>query len=262
MYGAVEDRNDSDTKRAMARRQLPLFVTKAVAARLASIDTEALTRTFLAGIETATSARWDAAVARAAALPGDVRPEKIRALSASFARELGALGAAAGMAAAAPAVGTTATLLATTVELSWFTARAGDLILTIAALHGRPTPTIEERRAWVLAVLIFGSTARQGLTGVANQMGAGLNEVTPTRLSLATLRATNGAMSRLVVRRYGARRGAIALGTALPLGIGAVVGGGANYLAIRKLAAQADSFFARLPYSAIDTTSIEVAGSL
>jgi hypothetical protein len=237
-------------------------VANNLSARLASIDTEALTKTILAGVETATSARWDAAVARAAALSGDVRPEKIRSLSDSFARELGVVGAAAGMAAAAPAVGTAATLMATTLELSWFTARAGDLILTIAALHGRPSPTIEERRAWVLAVLIFGSTARQGLTGVANQMGAGLGEVTPTRMSIATLRATNGAMSRLVVRRYGTRRGAVALGTALPLGVGAVVGASANYLAIRKLATQADSFFARLPYSSIDTTSVEIAGTL
>lgn len=246
----------------MVRRWRTRDVAKGLTARLGSIDAEALAKMLMAGVETATSARWDAAVARAASLPGDVRPEKIRALSASFARELGAVGAAAGMAAATPAVGTAATLMTAMVELSWFTARAGDLILTIAALHGRPTPTVDERRAWVLALLIFGRTARQGMTGVANEMGAGLSDLTPTRLSIATLRATNGAMSRLLVRGYGARRGAIALGTALPLGVGAVVGGSANFVAIRKLAAQADSFFARLPYSSIDATSIEVAGTL
>ncbi|MCX6542096.1 MAG: hypothetical protein NTX77_10920, partial [Actinobacteria bacterium] len=172
--------------------------------------------------------------------------------------ELAAVGAAAGMAAATPLVGTGATLMAATVELSWFTARAGDLILTIAALHGRPTPTVDERKAWVMAVLIFGSTARQGLTGVANELGAGLSDVNPSKLSIATLRAANNMMSRLVVRRYGTRRGAIALGTALPLGIGAVVGAGANYVAINKLARQADLFFSRLPYSSIDATSTEL----
>lgn len=228
--------------------------------RLASIDPEALANALMSGVETATSARWEAAVARAAALPGDIRPEKISALSSSFARELGAVGAAAGMAAATPLVGTGATLMAATVELSWFTARAGDLILTIAALHGRPAPTLEERKAWVLAVLIFGSTARQGLTGVVNELGAGLSEVNPNKLSIVTLRAANNAMSRLVLRRYGTRRGAIALGTALPLGIGAVVGAGANVVAIRKLAAQADSFFSRLPYSSIEATSTEMRG--
>jgi len=230
--------------------------------RLATMDTEAISKALLSGIETATTARWEAAVERASTLPGQLRPDKIKSLSTSFSRELAAVGAAAGLAAAAPAVGTAATLMAATAELSWFTARSGDLIMTIAALHGRPTPTLEERQAWVLAVLIFGSTARQGLTGIANQLGAGIGDVNPSRLSLATLRAVNGSMSRMIVRRYGTRRGAIALGTALPLGIGALVGGGANYVAIRKLATEADAFFAHLPYSSIEVSGIESAGSL
>lgn len=242
----------------MVERSRVQDLAAGVKRRLASIDPDAVAKSLMSGIDTATNARWEAAVVRAAALPGDIRPEKIRALSASFARELGTVGAAAGMAAATPLVGTGATLMAATVELSWFTARAGDLILTIAALHGRPAPTVEERKAWVLAVLIFGSTARQGLTGVVNALGAGLSEVSPNKLSLVTLRAANNAMSRLVVRRYGARRGAIALGTAMPLGIGAVIGAGANVVAIRKLAAQADSFFSRLPYSSIETTATDV----
>lgn len=246
--------------------RLPPRLAEQIAERLATVDAEAIAKALLAGVETATSSRWDAAVERANGLPGDLRPEKIRALTKSFSRELAAVGAAAGLAAAAPVVGTAATLMTATAELSWFTARSGDLIMTIAALHGRPTPTPEERQAWVLAVLIFGSTARQGLTGIANQVGAGIGasvgDVSPSRLSLATLRAMNNTMSRLIVRRYGARRGAIALGTALPLGVGAVVGGGANYVAIRKLATQADAFFAHLPYSSIEVSGIETAGSL
>ena len=242
----------------MVERSRVQDLAAGVKRRLASIDPDAVAKSLMSGIDTATNARWEAAVVRAAALPGDIRPEKIRALSASFARELGTVGAAAGMAAATPLVGTGATLMAATVELSWFTARAGDLILTIAALHGRPAPTVDERKAWVLAVLIFGSTARQGLTGVVNALGAGLSEVSPNKLSLVTLRAANNAMSRLVVRRYGTRRGVIALGTAMPLGIGAVIGAGANVVAIRKLAAQADSFFSRLPYSSIETTATDV----
>ena len=240
----------------------PRATPREYAKRLAAVDLEKVAQALLAGVEKATSARWDAAVARAAALPGDVRPEKMRALSDSFARELAAVGAAAGMAAAAPAVGTTASIMAATAELGWFTARAGDLILTIAALHGRPTPTVEERRAWVLAVLIFGSTARQGFATAANQLGANLDDSKRSAISLTTLRAVNGALSRQLLRHYGARRGAIALGTALPLGVGALVGGGANFVAVRKLVRQADGFFAHLPYSSIDVHSIEVAGDL
>jgi hypothetical protein len=111
-------------------------------------------------------------------------------------------------------------------------------------------------------VLIFGSTARQGFAKIANQMGAQLDDDDSHGLSLATLRAVNGALTKMIVRRYGARRGAIALGTALPLGVGALVGGGANYVAIRKLVTQADRFFAHLPYSSIETTSVEVSGHI
>ncbi|MCB9395092.1 MAG: hypothetical protein H6514_15660 [Acidimicrobiaceae bacterium] len=66
-----------------------------------------------------------------------MRPQKVKALTDGFCRELATVGAATGAAAASPVVGTGATLLAATAELAWFTARSGDLILTMAALHGR-----------------------------------------------------------------------------------------------------------------------------
>jgi hypothetical protein len=78
------------------------------------------------------------------------------------------------------------------------------------------------------------------------------------RLSIATLQMANRLMSRSILKRYGARRGLIALGTALPVGIGAVFGAGANAGSIRKLARDADAFFARLPYSAIDVDSTDI----
>ena len=52
----------------------------------------------------------------------------------------------------------------------------------------------------------------------------------------------------------------IALGRVLPFGIGVVIGGGANYAAVRLLARHADKFFTNLPYSRIvmdSTDSIE-----
>ena len=44
------------------------------------------------------------------------------------------------------------------------------------------------------------------------------------------------------------------------VGIGAVIGATANYTAIRSLARNADEFFARLPYSAIEVDSMDVTG--
>ncbi len=228
--------------------------------RAAAFDGSPVAHALVAGIDRAAERRWEAAVERAAQLPGTVRPQKVHSLTDSFARELATVGAATGAAAASPLVGTTATLAAGMAELGWFTARSGDLILTMAALHGRQAPSLDERRAWMLAVLIFGSSAREGFTSAANQLGLEL-EHPNQRVPLGTLRAINGVLGHRLVRRYGTRRGAIAIGTALPLGIGAVIGGTANYGAVKALARNADGFFSRLPYSSIETTATEHATS-
>jgi hypothetical protein len=222
----------------------------------ATMDLEAVAEKMLGTIDRAADARWDAAVERAASLPGAIRPQKIAALTEAMSRELALVGSLSGAAAAAPAVGTGASLLAVTADLAWFTTRAGDLILTIAALHGRTAPTLDERRAWVLAVLIYGSSAREGFHTAAEQLGLRL-DATSTKLPIASLRAINGVFGRTFMRRYGSRRGAVAVISRIPLGVGAVLGGAANYSSVRALARNADAFFARLPYSAIDAVAVE-----
>jgi hypothetical protein len=231
--------------------------------KLSPSDVDRINRALLVSIDEVSGKRWEAAKQRAATLPGDLRPEKIAALTKSMQRELGAFGAAAGAVAVTPLIGTTITVTTAMAELGWFTIRAGDLILTIAALHGRPEPTVDERRAWVLAVLLYGGSARDGMARAINQAGTGLAPTTKgSRLPLATLQQVNRILTRGLLRRYGTRRAAITLGTALPLGLGAAFGGSANYLAVKALAKHADEFFSRLPYSAVDATAIEVTGAL
>jgi hypothetical protein len=231
------------------------------ATRVDAAELERLATGILGTIDEVSSNRWEAAVKRAADQPGQIRPEKIKALTDSFAREVSAAGAAAGVVAASPAFGTAATLLTATAELAWFTARAGDLILTIAALHGRPDPTVDERRAWLLAVLIYGGSARDEFARAVNEASTGMVAVgSDRRLPIGALQLANRAMSKALFRKYGTRRGLAAVGRMIPLGIGAVIGAAANYTAIRSLARNADEFFARLPYSAIDAESTDVSG--
>jgi hypothetical protein len=80
------------------------------------------------------------------------------------------------------------------------------------------------------------------------------------RLPVGAIQLANRLMSRALFRKYGTRRGAAAVGRMIPLGIGAIIGATANYAAIRSLARNADEFFARLPYSAIDADSLDVTG--
>lgn len=197
----------------------------------------------LTAVDKGITTRWDSAC-RAAASTSGTRDERIAQLKRAFSRELGTVGAAAGAIAAAPGPGTGAAIAA---DLSWFTIRSADLILAIAAVHGHTEPTVEERRAWVLAVLAFGDSAASSLTKLAGETGKGLGKRATATIPTASLQAINRKMGRTIVTKYGTKRGVLALGKALPVFIGSAVGGGANYVLTRSLAHHADSFFAHLP---------------
>ena len=119
---------------------------------------------------------------------------------------------------------------------------------------------MDERRAWVLAVLLYGSSARDEFARTLNEASTGIVPTVGRQIPVTTLQTANRVMTRLFVRRYGTKRGLVALGRLLPIGIGAAIGGSANYLTIRTLARHADRFFARLPYSAIDAESRDITG--
>ena len=205
----------------------------------------------LVAVDKAVEARWEPARRNAAATTGTTA-ERVAQLRRTFARELATVGAATGGIAAVPAAGTGTALATGVAEISWFTARSADLILAIAAVHGHTEPSVEERRLWLLSVLAFGDRAATTVTRLAGEMGKGLGKKATVRISAETLRSINRAIGRTILTKYGTKRGVIALGTALPFGIGAAIGGGANYALTRGIARHADSFFRALPQAFID----------
>jgi hypothetical protein len=196
--------------------------------------------------------RWEPARARAARTTAPTLEARVDEVISSFCRELSLVGAATGGAAAAPAVGTFATFSALVAELGWVTMRLSDLILTIAAVHGHTEADVEDRKAWVLSVLAFGDGAHVGFTKLAREVGHGVGRRAVNAIPTSTLRKINLALGRTVVTKYGTKRGVIALGTALPFGIGAAIGGRANYAMARTIGRQADRFFRSLPPPVID----------
>ena len=210
----------------------------------------------LVAVDKVVEARWGPARRNAAATTGTTT-ERVAQLRRSFARELATVGAATGGAAALPAVGTGTAVATGVAEISWFTARSADLILAIAAVHGHTEPSVEERRLWVLSVLAFGNEASTMVTRLAGEMGKGLGKKATERVSTETLKSINRAIGRTIVTKYGTKRGVIALGTALPCGIGAAIGGGANYALTRAISRHADSFFRALPQAVVDLDQVE-----
>jgi hypothetical protein len=202
--------------------------------------------TVLSSVDTAVDLRWDKARLTAASTTGSVE-ERVAQVRRVYARELATVGAAAGGTAALPAVGTAGVLATTVAEFGYFTMRIADLILAIAAIHGHTEATVEQRRAWVLSIMAFGDGAASGFTKVAGELGKGLGEKLTRRISAESLMRINKTVGRTIVTKYGTKRGAIALGRALPFGIGAVIGGTANYASARVIASQANRFFAQLP---------------
>src|SRR5690606_11498191 len=147
--------------------------------------------------------------------------------------------------AAAPGPGTAAAAATGKAEFGYFMLRMADLILTTAAMHGRTDAEVEERRAWVLAVLVFEDDAANGFAKLMEQVGAGGRP--SNAVEKAKLVAVNAKMARKLLARYGAKRGVLRMARLLPMGVGAVIGGGSNYRAARATASHARRFFAGLP---------------
>ncbi len=195
-------------------------------------------------VERAVVQRWDASRARAAATPGS-RDERIRAVRSRFRKELVTLGAAAGGSAAVPGLGTMAAVGLTATEIAWTATRATDMILTVAAIHGHTNASVEERKAWTLAIFAFEDDAAASYTDLAKDLDKrGVGHRGP--LPVGLLDKVNGRLGRYVIAKYGARRGALVMGKLLPFGIGAVIGGAANNSMVNSVIDRADTFFADL----------------
>jgi hypothetical protein len=231
------------------------YVQRKAVERLPAPAMNAVGKAVLAAVDRAVEQRWDAALAMAAEAEGDSVDERIDSIVKRFRRELGAMGAASGAVAAAPGIGTASAAAALVADVGWFAMRATDLIMAIGAANGYTLSTAEERRAWVLSVLAFGEEAAEQFTTLLHQIDAA-TEVSGQRVSarlaglaygdaatLEALRRVNTNLATTVVTRYGSRRSLLTVGKLLPFGVGAAVGGGANYAMARAVGTQARRFF-------------------
>lgn len=221
---------------------------------------EAVGQRILAAIDDAVEKRWGPALERAARTDGDTVAARIDVVTAAFRRELGIAGAAAGGTSAVPGVGLATTSAAFTVELGWSTVRMTDLVLTIAALHGHRHATVDERRLWVLSILTYGDGATSMVTRLAGELGRGVGAPAAGHIPAETVRQLNKAIGVSIVARYGSRRGVVALGRAIPFGVGAALGYGLNSYVVKATARHADRFLAGVPVrtGSIPVTATEV----
>jgi hypothetical protein len=174
--------------------------------------------------------------------------ETITKLEKRYLAAVIASGAAVGSAAAFPGIGTIAALSAVAGETVVFLEATALFVLAVAEVHGIPAGHREHRRALVLSVLVGDDSkgAVRDLVGPGRTNGAWLGESTAA-LPLPVVSQLNNRLLKFFVKRYALKRGAIAFGKMLPMGIGAVIGGGGNRLMGKKIISNARTAFGPPP---------------
>lgn len=159
--------------------------------------------------------------------PGISREQMSIKLARRFRNAVAASGAASGAAALAPGVGTAAATAAAFTDFGFYMREAAIYVLAMAHIHGVRALDAEERRAVVLMVLIGGS-----LSGATNkaivQVAPNASKIIVEKVPAHVLRELNKMLGRHFITKYGTKSGGLILAKHIPLGVGAVVGGGAN----------------------------------
>ena len=180
--------------------------------------------------------------------PNATPAEIVSRLEKHYLAAVMASGAAVGSAAAFPGIGTLAAMSAVAGETVVFLEATSLYVLAVAEVFGIPADHRERRRTLVLAVLVGEDSKRAvaELLGPGRTSGAWLADGAAT-LPLPAVSQLNSRLLRYFVKRYTLRRGAIAFGKLLPVGIGAVVGGVGNRLMGKRIVANARKAFGDPP---------------
>lgn len=206
-------------------------------------------RVLEAGIERALRTQQPLVASRIAAArrkrPQASPAEIIDTLGRSYQVAVAATGSAGGAIAILPAVGTVASLVTAGAEAVAALDAAVVYTLAVAEIHSVPTDAPERRRALVLGV-VMGETGQAVLAKVTGRSRDWVEEVTD-RLPLSKLGPLNSSLTRWFVKRYVVRQAVLAVGRALPLGIGVVIGAAGNVVTARAVIRAAQRSFGPPP---------------
>ncbi|BBY31224.1 hypothetical protein [Mycolicibacterium sediminis] len=180
--------------------------------------------------------------------PGATPAEIVAKLEKQYVAMVMASGAAVGSAAAFPGIGTLVAMSAVAGETVVFLEATAVYVLARAEVYGIPADHRERRRALVLAVLVGedGRHAVMDLVGPGRTSGAWLADGAAS-LPLPAVSQLNSRLLKYFVKRYTLKRGAIAFGKLLPVGVGAVVGGVGNRMMGKKIIANSRTAFGPPP---------------
>lgn len=172
--------------------------------------------------------------------------EVVRQLERRYLAAVVGIGGASGAAAAVPGTGTAASLASGAAEVTAFVSATALYVLALAELHSVPVSDPEVRRALVVSVLI-GEAGIVALDGGEALAGKHWAHVLARATPRDKVTVVNSYLARRLVRRLGTRQGALLVGRALPLGVGAAIGAGGNAALARGAIATARKGFGPAP---------------
>ena len=184
----------------------------------------------------------------------------VRMLERRYRTAVTAVGAASGGVAAVPGAGTGVSIATSALQISAFIEVTALFGLAMAEVHGLRTDDPHVRRALVLAILV--GDARVELAEIAGADAAsGWGRVLAQHAPDETVRRFNNTLGKHVVARFGTKQQALALGRALPFGVGASIGAVGNAVMARSVISASRRVFGtppeRLPPRVIDGKLVE-----
>jgi hypothetical protein len=148
--------------------------------------------------------------------------EVVELLETRYKQAAMGVGAASGGMAAVPGVGTATSIAAGGAEIAAFVSATALYVLALARVYGIPTHDPDVRRALVFGVLLGeGSLVAAEGPELAGKHWAQFIHAANNKDNLTGF---NGRLMSMALRRFTTRQGALVLGRALPVGIGAGIG--------------------------------------
>ena len=188
-------------------------------------------------------------------------PELSKGVISSTTKRMSGLGVVAALPGVVPGLGTGAQIAVTSTtaggELWVILRNLTAMHLTVAGLYGHDVRHPERHDE---LVIVWG--LETGLIIPAAEAGKRVGTKVAIKqfnqhVSGALLRRINQKLGTTVVTKWGTKRGGIALGKLIPLGVGTAVGGGMNYLAARSFGTALMRYYDDLLPSDADVIVVE-----
>lgn len=158
--------------------------------------------------------------------------QAITALEKYYRNTVVAMGTAAGASAFLPGVGTAAGAALNVAEVGTYLEATMVYCLTLAHIHDVHVHDLDRRRLLLYAV-VLGDSGSETVTKIAERFGKHWGKKITSAIPAQAVRSANKALSHNFITKWGTKQGVLVLGREIPLGIGAGVGAGGNWLIAR-----------------------------